>query len=385
MRLALCLEYPIDQHGGTEVLVSELIRGLSKKHRIILVSPDDAASLKRSQVADFVGEQISFVPDWRTRSAARMLAQRVAQAKPDLAHFHFGGNYGWGNRVFWKCPIFHLAKQNVPCLSTNHGAFSILEGYCWEKRPFVLKIALLPPAWASKQIVLAGLRCEVAVSQHDWHALRAWYPLLRRKFRWIYHSRLRGPPPNPNRERENLIVCAGTIGTRKGQTVLTEAFAQIAGKYPQWRLVFIGRIGDQDLFRQINETINENRIQNQVELLGPRSDEELRDWLQRAAIFAMPSTYEGLGLSLQEAQFFGSACVGTRCGGVEDLIQDEDNGLLVDVNNSSQLADALEKLMTNPALRDRFSQRGPKSIIEKEMTADKMVDAYERLYATIVR
>ena len=42
MRIALCLEYPIDQLGGTEVLVSELILGLGAQHQVILVSPDDA-------------------------------------------------------------------------------------------------------------------------------------------------------------------------------------------------------------------------------------------------------------------------------------------------------------------------------------------------------
>ena len=125
-------------------------------------------------------------------------------------------------------------------------------------------------------------------------------------------------------------------------------------------------------------------MSEQVKLLGPRSDQELRDWLQRAAIFAIPSTYEGLGLSLQEAQFYGCASIGTRCGGVEDLIQEGDNGLLVDVNNPGQLADALAKLMSDPILRERFSRRGPESVMEKRMTAEFMVEAYERLYRAIV-
>jgi glycosyltransferase involved in cell wall biosynthesis len=335
MRIALCLEAPIDQHGGTEVLVAELVKGLSRQHQIILASPDDEASIARSRVRPLLTEHITFVPDWKSASASRDLAEKIARVKPSVAHFHLGGNYGWGNRAFWKSPIFHLSRKNIPCLSTNHGAFSILEGYCWEKRPLAMKLALLPPAWLSKQIILAHLRCEVAVSQHDWRALRVWYPLARRKFQWIYHSRLHGTPPPTDPIRENVILCAGTIGTRKGQTVLAEAFARIGDKFPQWRLVFIGRSGDQALLHQINQTIAHARIEKQVELLGPRSDEELRSWLQRAAIFAMPSTYEGLGLSLQEAQFYGCASVGTRCGGVEDLIQDGDNGLLVDVNDSA--------------------------------------------------
>jgi len=383
MRIALCLEYPIDQHGGTEVLVSELIRGLSIQHEIILVSPDTEVSLAQSPLRPMITEHVTFTPDWRQASNARHVAEKIARMKPDLAHFHFGGNYGWGNRVFWKCPIYYLNRQNVLCLSTNHGAFSILEGYTWEKRPLAMKLALLPPAWLSKQIVLAKLQCEVAVSQHDWHALRAWYLPMREKFRWIYHSRLHGSPPPINLNRESVILCAGTIGPRKAQTVLMEAFARIANNFPQWHLVFLGRPGDEAMVRQIKQTIAQEHLEKQVELLGPRSDQELRDRLQRAAIFAIPSTYEGLGLSLQEAQFYGCASVGTRCGGVEDLIQDGDNGLLVDVNNPQQLADALQKLMSDFALRERFHQRAPASVMEKNMIAEKMVEAYERLYKIV--
>jgi glycosyltransferase involved in cell wall biosynthesis len=235
----------------------------------------------------------------------------------------------------------------------------------------------------SKQVVLTKLRCEVAVSQHDWHALRRWYPLVRGKFRWLYHSRLQGTPPPFNPVREKIIVCVGTIGTRKGQTVLVDAFARVAKQFPDWRLLFIGRNGDSAMLEQIEKTTRDAQIEKQVELLGQRSDDEVRHWLQTAAIFAMPSTYEGLGLSLQEAQFHGCASVGTRCGGVEDLIQDGDNGLLVDVNDSGQLSVALAKLMADPASRERFSRRGQASVVEKHMTAEEMIAAYEKWYAEL--
>jgi glycosyltransferase involved in cell wall biosynthesis len=384
MKIALCLEYPIDQRGGTEVLVSELIKGLGARHEILLVSPDNAASLAKSPVAPFVKEHISFAPAWNSISRARGLAEKIARAKPDIVHFHFGGNYGWGNRAFWNCPIFYFQKSGVPVISTNHGAFSILDGYCWEKRPAALKLALLPPAWLSKQIVLAHLRCEVAVSQNDFHNLRRWYPLYKEKFRWIYHSRLHGTPPPENSGREKTILCAGTIGPRKGQPLLAEAFARVAKKFPDWQLVFIGRSGDTDSLAQIQRTVAREKIENQVRLLGARSDDELRGWLQQSAIFAMPSVYEGLGLALQEAQFYGCACVATRCGGTADLIEDGDNGFLVPTGQPAPLADALEKLMGDEKLRGRFSRRAPQSVLGKEMTADKMVGKYEKLYAEIV-
>jgi glycosyltransferase involved in cell wall biosynthesis len=385
MRIALCLEHPIDQHGGTEVLVSELTRGLAKHHEIILVSMDDATSFARSKIAPFIAKHISFLPVWSSVAYAREIAARIAEAKPDLAHFHFGGNYGWGNRAFNRCPIVHLHQLGVRCLSTNHGAFSILEGYCWEQRPLALKLSLFLPAWLSKQYVLARLATEVAVSQNDYRALRRWYPPLRRKFRWIYHSRLHGAPPPPNSAREKTILCAGTIGTRKGQPLLMEAFSRIAGQFPDWQLVFIGRGGDGDMMHRIREIIVRNQLEQRVQFLGARTDDELREHFQKAAIFAMPSFYEGLGLSLQEAQFYGCACVATRSGGVSDLIEDGENGLLVPVGQPVPLADALARLINDESLRERFSRRGPQSVLEKRMTADQMVAAYELLYAGILK
>ena len=62
MRLALCLEYPIDQHGGTEVLVSELIKGLSKRHHIILVSPDSQQTRGESEAGSLIDSRISLKP-----------------------------------------------------------------------------------------------------------------------------------------------------------------------------------------------------------------------------------------------------------------------------------------------------------------------------------
>lgn len=384
MKIALCLEYPIDQHGGTEVLVRELIRGLAKNHRMVLASPDDAASFERSQAAAFVAEHISFTPVWNSISRARELAGKIARSKPDIAHFHFGGNYGWGSRAFWKCPVVHLRKSGVPCVSTNHGAFSILEGYCWEKRPLAVKLALFAPAWLSKQFVLAHLRCEAAVSQNDFHNLRRWYPAMRKKFRWIYHSRLHGTPPPENPNREKIILCAGTIGPRKAQPLLAAAFARVAKKFPGWRLVFIGRADDDAMMAEIREIIARGKLEEQIQFLGSRSDDELRDWLQRSAIFAMPSIYEGLGLSLQEAQFYGCACVATRSGGVSDLIEDGENGFLTPVGQSMPLAGALEKLMCDEKLREQFGRHAPQSVLEKGMTADKMVRKYEDLYAEIL-
>jgi glycosyltransferase involved in cell wall biosynthesis len=387
MKLALCLEYPIDQHGGTEVLVRELVNGLSAKHQVLLVSGDTDESIKKSSVSRALSGWLRWDPAAVSVTQARQLADQLKQAGVDLAHFHFGGNYGWGNRAFNQCPVVHLARRGTPCVSTNHGAFSIMDGYCGPQRSLAFKLALFPPAWLSKQYMLAHVRAEVAVSQHDYHAVHRWYPLMRRKFRWIYHSQLRLPIPasRPAAERRQAVLCVGTIGSRKGQPVLVDAFCRIAARHPAWQLVLIGRCGDAEMMRQMTEQVSAQKLNGQVQFLGGRTDAEVKQWLDEAAIFAMPSFQEGLGLSLQEAQFHGCACVASAAGGVVDLIQHDDNGLLVPVGEPGALADALDRLMRDDSLRARLSRRAPQSVLDKEMTAERMVEKYQTLYENILK
>ena len=384
MKIALCMEYPIRQHGGTEVLVRELIRGLAPRHQLVLVSADTSEEFSNNDLSSSVHQHVPWSAGDFTAGAVQSLGNRLAGVRPDLVHFHQGENHAWKSFRPWKSPVAAVARKGVPVITTNHGAFSILSGCCPSSWPRPIQWLTLPPAWLGKQVTLSHCRAEVAVSQHDYHALRRWYPLAAGKFRWIYHSQLYGAPPPFNPARRNVVLCAGTIGLRKGQTYLVEAYGRIASKYPDWQLVLVGRQGDELMMRRIRELITHHRLEKQVQLPGPCSDEELREWYQQAAIFCIPSIYEGLGLSLQEAQFHGCAAVGTRCGGVADLIQDGDNGLLVPARDPAALAVALEKLMSDAALRERFSRRAPQSVLEKNMTAAGMVAAYEKLYAEVL-
>jgi glycosyltransferase involved in cell wall biosynthesis len=303
----------------------------------------------------------------------------------ELAHFHFGGNYGWGNRYFNRCPILFLNRLGVPCLSTNHGAFSIFDGYCGPQRSVFVKGACFFPAWLNKLRVLGRLETEVTVSQHDYHAVRRWYWPLRSKFRQIYHSQLHRAQitetaPVPAAAREKAIICVGTIGLRKGQAILAKAFSGIAAQLPDWKLVLIGRQDHGGLVAEIKEVIAKFNLADRLLLLDRCSHKEVNHWMRTAAIFAMPSLFEGLGLSLQEALFFGCACIGSAAGGITDLIQNDSNGILVERGDVAQLAAGLQRLMKDEALRERLGKAARQSIIDREMFAENMADKYDRLY-----
>ena len=383
--IAQCTEYSIRSFGGTEVLVKALIRELGPHCQLVLVSSDDSTTIADSEISSLISAHIPWRPELASPGASRDLARELRRHNVDLAHFHFGGNYGWGNRALNRSPLLHVHRAGIACLSTNHGAFELLDGYCASWRPPWFKLALLPAAWLGKMQVLSHVETEVAVSRHDLRNLQSWYWPLRRKFRQIYHSKIRAEEAIAPRARNKTILCVGTIGFRKGQTVLTQAFEKIARRHPDWTLVLAGRQAEPSLLAEIETIRNHSHLEQRINLVDGLSDEEVAELMRTSEIFAMPSLQEGLGLSLQEALFHGCACVGSNVGGIPELIDNDANGLLVSPGNADELASALDSLISDETLRQTFRARGPASILEKEMTAHGMAKKYLRIYESIIR
>jgi glycosyltransferase involved in cell wall biosynthesis len=275
-----------------------------------------------------------------------------------------------------------LRRLGVPCLATNHGVFGVLDGYIGAQRSLLTKLLLLPAAWLGKMQVLAHVTAEIAVSQNDYRALRRRYWPLRSRFRQIYHSRIHESEPVETRVRKPVIHCAGTMGPRKGQPFLAHAFAEIASEFPDWKLIFIGRYGDPVTAAEVQSVMA--GLPDQILWIQNCSDSELKQHLQSAEIFAMPSLHEGLGLSLQEALYYGCACVASGAEGILDLINHDENGILVPPADPHALAQALARLMRDAELRERLRRSGRDSVLQKGMTAERMVKNYLHLYDEVL-
>ena len=301
-----------------------------------------------------------------------------------LAHFHLGGNFGWGNRFPGYCPIPYANRLGIATCSTVHLVVHLLEGYCGPRKPLWFKLALLPIAWMGKMHVLSQVRREIAVSRHDAGKLRRWYWPLRGKIAQIYHSRLpHQAAPEPEPLREPVVLNVGHIAWRKGQLVLAEAFAQLAARHPQWKLLLAGDPTEARTVEKIRGVAKASGLENRILLLGERRD--AFELMRRAGIYVQPSCEEALGLALQEAMFGGCPGIGTRVGGIPELIEHGQTGLLVEPGQPAQLALALETLMSNTQLREIYGRRGAASIVQKGMTAGQMVANHVQLYESIFR
>jgi glycosyltransferase involved in cell wall biosynthesis len=385
MRIALCLEYPIALRGGVSVLVEALMEDFVRRgHEVVLVSADSSETLRNTTAEKLVTEHFPWNPIKPSATAARTLTRQLIEARVQLAHFHLGGNYGWGNRFPFRCPVYFLDRLGVPCVTTVHSVVGLMNGYCGPQKPAWFKVLMFPVAWWGKMQQLRHTRREIAVSQHDLENLRRWYRPFQSRFTQIYHSRLQEEPvPPANVTREPVILNVGHLALRKGQRVLAEAFAQIAARHPDWRLQFAGEDLDGETSRQILKIARAGGLEDRFQLLGQRDDAFAL--MRRAAIYVQPSFEEALGLALQEAMYCGCGCIGSRVGGIPELIDTGRMGLLSEPGNVAQLAGALEQLIQDRQQRERFGAAAAASIRERNMTVAGMVRHHLEIYEAIAK
>jgi glycosyltransferase involved in cell wall biosynthesis len=391
MRIAQCIEVPLFDHGGVEVLVRELIRELHPEGvETFLVT---TTPLTKDQSASLPGIKEVFVWDYQAPpcSEENRLSGWLKINQVDLVHFHLGGTYAWWSRSWKHCPIPRLSREGIRCVSTNHGAFSIFDCVA-SFRPWWFRLLALLPCWPSKLHQLSQVAWESTVSQHDFLAVRRWFFPMRRKFIQLYHSKLKGDeyssPPHPGGPEVPpgpYIICLGTVGIRKGQDYLVEAFLKIADEVRNWTLVIAGRHGQRVTVEKIERLLGESPHSSRVKMLPQVPDELAEQLLRHSAIFAMPSLREGLGLSLQEAMYAGCACIGSRVGGIPDLIEDQKTGLLVSPANAEELANGLRRLIADETLRTRLGEAARRSMFQRKMTSSNMANTYLGLYREALR
>lgn len=158
------------------------------------------------------------------------------------------------------------------------------------------------------------------------------------------------------RERLGLPAAAfiatytGRLLRGKGLETLLDAFSAARARAALLHLLLVGSGAGQSLSveKTLRGRVSAEGLEHQVTFAG--HVESVEDYLRASDAFAFPSLFEALGLSLVEAAACGLPCIGSRTGGIVDVIEDGASGLLVPPGDAKALAEALVRLASEPGL-----------------------------------
>lgn len=147
-------------------------------------------------------------------------------------------------------------------------------------------------------------------------------------------------------ERRN-VVAVGRMEPQKNHKLLIEAFAKIANSFPDENLIIYG---DGSQRRKLNELSKELDMEDRIIFMG--ESKEIQEKIKNAKVFILSSDYEGLPNVVMEAMTLGLAVISTDCpcGGPRMLIDNNKNGLLVKIEDSNEMSNAMYKVLSNPTL-----------------------------------
>lgn len=179
------------------------------------------------------------------------------------------------------------------------------------------------------------------------------------------------------------LVTVGTISPRKGQHNVLNALPLIIDKFPEVKYNIVGRTADLSKVRNFTE---EKKLQDHVKIHGSLSNEEMYKILNGSHIFLMLSEsqsdgdFEGFGIAVIEANYFGLPAIGSKNSGIEDAISNGVSGIIVDPKNPEEIFKAVKTITSDYS---RFSGGAKKwaaqhhwtYIIRKYITAMDELDS----------
>lgn len=172
------------------------------------------------------------------------------------------------------------------------------------------------------------------------------------------------------------IGMISVIRSWKGHAFFLQAARQVIASCPQARFLIVGSgPGESRLPGQVRA----EGLEGHVTLLGHRED--VPDLLRALDVVVLPSTaHEGVPQILLQAQAVGRAAIGTRVGGIPEVIEDGQNGLLVPPADAPALAKAMRCLIEDEEARQRMAGR---ALVKRDaLGLDRMCARLEEIYSS---
>lgn len=185
--------------------------------------------------------------------------------------------------------------------------------------------------------------------------------------------------PDVYRDRP-VVLSVGALNDRKGHAYLIRAIAELRRELPAVKCLIIGQGARR---AALSALIEELGVQDHVELLGPRPHAEVLRTMSWCDVFALPSWAEAFGAVYSEAMFCGKPVIASEGdGGINEVARDGVHVLMVKPQDVATLANALRRLLTDPALAARLGAEGHRLAVQElscDGVATKLIGIYDGL------
>lgn len=369
MKIAQVTEYFAPWAGG----ISEHVRCLSRElralgHDVRILTSDEHPSggapldpqlephtirLGPGVTFPYNGSMATVTYSW---SLPRRLSEVFEREGFDVVHIH--------NPMMPILPLVALDRStsfNIGTFHAYHVRARMIQ--MWKRR--------LDP-------LMNRLHAAIAVSPA---ARRAYCKYMDRSFEIVPNGiDLRSWSPNGHVPAENgkqSLLFVGQMVPKKGLPTLLDAFEMLLAEFPALALRIVG---DGPHAEACRNRLGQ-RARDRVVFLGEVHGEQLLHEYQSCDVFCAPSVgYESFGITLLEAMAAGKPIVASRIDGYCDVVQENREALLHTSRDPRDLRDALRRVITDPALRQRLSQQALQTVKRYDWSrvAREVEAAYER-------
>lgn len=187
-------------------------------------------------------------------------------------------------------------------------------------------------------------------------------------------------PMGIDEPREAQIIFVGSLIERKGVNFLIEAMSIIHKECPEAKLLLVGEGKDREEYERM---VSELDLGNSITFLGTQSQERVSELLRQSRLFVLPSIEEGQGVVLVEALASGTPCVGSRVGGIPDVIS-SDVGALVVAGDIKALANAILQYLKDDHLWSQAS-KSARIRAQKMYNWDELAKRIVKVYIQVLK
>lgn len=319
-------------------------------------------------------------------SQIKLLKNIIKEEKIDLLHVHV-----W-NPASGKFALLASKKAGIPTITTEHDPF---------------KLNFLKNTF--KRLTLNSVAKIITVSKNNKKFLTNLYPKHKDKIAVIHNgiditwwksqiisfgpterARIRKEvfglsPQSDNSSADNHLVAltVAELHERKGIQILIEAIKELEndesfGKiFAKLKFVIAGDGPHREKFEKMTRNLG---LQNKINFLGRQKN--IPRLMKSADFFILPSIREAFGMVILEAMLSNLPIIASETGGIPEIIDNNQIGLLVQPANQLALKETIKRLAKDSRFRARLSKNALEHV-EKNFDATKMAREYEKIYSKI--